>query len=457
MHKRWTFCDGKGNLERAAVPNVGPERQPPAVLPTRRSLIFSLSLGSLWWAGAASALAQVAVRPRRQEPPGDVLVCIFLRGGADGLSIVPPHGDPDYYRLRPALAVPGPRDRRRPAGERAVDLDGFYGLHPAAAPLKAAYDRGLLAVVHACGSGDQTRSHFEAMRAMERGLYREQAGSATGWLARHLDSQPSANSSPLRAVALGSVVPDSLRGATQAAAMTSLDEFALRIPGKRVPHRDAVLKSTLAGLYSGGRDLVSEGGRETLAVLETLRRIDPRNYRPANGAVYPQGAFGEGLRQVACLLKGGVGLEIACLDHQGPYLWDTHVAQNNLIPAQIADLAGGIAAFLKDIGEASRRTTLLAMTEFGRRAGENTGLGTDHGRASVMLAAGGGVRGGRVLAEWPGLAPGRLEGPGDLRVTTDYRAVLAELLEHRLGNPRISEVLPGYQPRPLGLLRQRAS
>ncbi len=444
MEESWLGCDGQGNAPREI--EVSPRV-------TRRALLGG-ALGALaWWARGTTALAGLAVAPPR-DAGRPVLVVIFLRGGADCLSLVVPHGDDDYYVNRPTLGVAAPQDKRKSVAERALDLDGFFALHPALKPLHGFYKSGEMAVVHACGSMDQSRSHFEAMNLMERGQGAEPGSVSGGWLARHLMTAPGENDSPLRAVALSNVMPESLRGATTATALNSLDEFRLIVPGVTNEAGEAKARRVLATFYESGDDAVTRAGRETLHVLEALRRLDPTHYKPAPGANYPESELGRGLRQVACLIKGRVGLEAACLDHRGPYLWDTHVAQNNIFPAQAGDLGNGLAAFARDLGKEMQRVTLVAMTEFGRRVAENSGLGTDHGRAGVMFLMGGGIAGGKVYARWPGLSEESLEPPGDLRVTTDYRDVLGEIVARRLGNERLDAIFPDYKPRFIGAVKE---
>jgi uncharacterized protein (DUF1501 family) len=396
------------------------------------------------WQSQQSALADLAFRPRAQDPRGDILVSVFLRGGADGLNMVAPVADPDYAKLRPTLHLVPESNRTEDAARRSLKLDDLFGLHPAMASLLPLFREGQMAVVHAVGSGDTTQSHFEAMALMERGLPDEKGRASAGWLARHLNTLPTDNRSPLRAVAMTAIMPDSLRGTTSATAMSNLSEFRLKLP-KELGFREEEAMSLLRSLYAEGGDAAQLAGRETLDVLSALRRLDPERYRPANGAVYPDSSFGRGMKQVACLLRGEVGLEVATLDHQGPYLWDTHVTQESIFPAQVRDLADGLAAFVRDMGTEMRRVTVTVQTEFGRRAYQNTGLGTDHGHASAMLLFGAGVRGGRVYAEWPGLRRDQLHNGGDLKVTTDYREVLASLVRHRLRNPAFAEVFPEYR------------
>ena len=438
---QWQTCDGAGNSS------------PRPTAPTRRAVLGGLSAAALAaWAGR-SALAQVSVSPHG-DTDRDILVNLFLRGGADGLNIIVPHGDSDYYRARPTIAVAAPPRAKGSANTGAVDLDGFFGLAPALAPLHPLYADGLMAVVHAVGSQDQTRSHFEAMAAMERGLPDDTATGASGWLARLLSATPATVASPLRAVAWGSLLPDALRGATDVSVLSSLADFRLDLPDAK----RQTLEARLAHLYRVGNDAVTQAGRETLAVLEVLRRIDPAHYRPENGATYPKSDLGDGLRQTACLIKARAGLEVAFLDRGG---WDTHVGQGGAtgwLALQLADVADSLAAFMKDLGNMHQsRVTVLVQTEFGRRVAENSGLGTDHGRASMMLVLGGGVHGGRVYGKWPGLSPAHLEGPGDLPVTTDYRTILAEIAVSRLRLPAsaLPALFPGWagDTAPLGLAR----
>lgn len=435
---------------------------------TRRQILTGVTLAAA--AGAASgyeqslsALASVTVGPRGKRQDGDALVVLFLRGGADGLNIVVPYGDDNYYKLRPSLALARPNDRTADAKARALELDGYFGLHPALAPLLPLYQSGQMGIVHAIGSGDQTRSHFEAMATMERGIAHD-TGTASGWLARHLSTTAAPDDSPLRAVAISETMPDSLRGALAATALTSLTDFRLNAPptgaDNQIHHahddRNNALTDTLRGLYASHEvspDLLQSAGKETLAALDAVKRLDPAHYRPTPGAIYPNNELGNGFRQAACLIKGNVGLEVACLDMGG---WDTHVAQGRDAgwqPSRLGDLARALAAFAADLGPHMTRVTTLVMTEFGRRAYENSGLGTDHGRASCWFLIGGGVQGGKVHADWPGLAEHQLDGPGDLRVTTDYRDVLAEAVAHRLNNNNLAAVFPEYTPRFRNLFR----
>jgi len=416
---------------------------------TRRGLFANGALSALTLIqGPRSALGNVTITPNRQGPPGDVLVSIFLRGGVDGLSVIIPHGDDDYYRNRPTIALGSPHDTRLNPPERALDLDGYFGLHPALAPLMPLYTAGQLCLIHACGSADQTRSHFEAMSTMERGVSGE-TGPASGWLARHLQCAPWNNSSPLRAVSLGSILPQSLRGASNATSLQEVADLKLQSPFTGGTTR---FEQTLNTLYS--RDTLAEAGQEALSVLKTLNQL-PASMMTKSHAGYPQDDFGFGLHQVALLMKSDLGLEAACLDHVG---YDSHVAQGSsrgMLAGRLESLGKGLAAFAADLGPARwNRTTVVVMSEFGRRVAENSGMGTDHGRGGAMLLLGGhSVVGGKVHGNWPGLAAENLEGPGDLKVTTDYRTVLGELIDRRLKNPNIGAIFPGMPIGSLGVAR----
>lgn len=422
--KSWTTCDGNGNLDREAS------------LP-RRELLTVGALGLLWWAGARPSLAQAAFQVKQEHDR--VLVVIFLRGGCDGLNVIAPYGEDAYYKSRPSIALAKPGA----GGGSLVDLDGFFGLHPAMASLDGLYKEGQMAAVQAVGSGDRTLSHFEAMSTMERGLATETDSGGGGWLGRHLVSTPG-KSSPLRAVALSSVMPDSLGGALGALAIESLSDYRLKAD-------DASLLSSLTALYKTGDDPMAQAGRDTLAVLNSLKKLNPAGYVPERGAAYPETGLGKGLKETAFLIKNDLGLEVACLDMG---LWDTHVTQGGSTgwhATLLKELADSVSAFMTDLGKERDRVTLVIQTEFGRRVDENSGLGTDHGRASMMLLAGGGVKGGKVYGRWPTLAKDKQD-DGNLAVTTDYRDVLAEVLDKRLATASLDKVFPGHRVRPLGIV-----
>jgi uncharacterized protein (DUF1501 family) len=355
------------------------------------------------------------------------LIAIFLRGGADGLTLVPPIEDDNYHRSRPRIGV---------AKKDAIPLNGLFVLHPLLAPLKQAYDDGQLAIVHAAGSEDDSRSHFDAQDFMEHGGL-----AAGGWLGRFLRFRERPSPGPLAAVALGKKLPECLRGAPSVTVMQSLEDFALGSGAQR-------LTGELARLYAAQPDELAGAGRDTLNALARLDRMRASVYRPENGARYGTDNFSLGLRQAAQLIKARVGLEAVSLDLEG---WDSHFTQSTIMDPLMRSLAQGLSAFYTDLGSAMERTTVTVMTEFGRRVQENSSFGTDHGRGSVMLLMGGGVRGGRVVGEWPGLSEDLLTGPGDLQVAHNYRNVLAPVLTRLGAGPRLATVFPDFALEPIDL------
>lgn len=365
------------------------------------------------------------------------LVFVFLRGGLDGLNAVVPTFEDAYRALRPTIAI---ARRQAAVAERgrAVPLDGRFALHPALEPLLPPYREGRLAVVHAIGSDDTTRSHFEAQDQMEHGASAARPLPG-GWLARWLRTVPQAGA--LSALAFGRTVPESLRGAPSVTAVEALDEIRLATR----PQRAAAFSHALARLYGDDPGPLRRPAADALALL---RRIEDIRSSAETGAAYPDSTFARSLSQVARLVRADVGLRAAAVD-QGFY--DTHVTQDALLGLQLEELAGGLAAFDADLGSFRDRVTVICLSEFGRRTYENAGLGTDHGRASCGLVLGGGVRGGRVVTAWPGLGNDDTEGPGDLRVTTDYRDLLWEALEHRFGATDRDSVFPGLVPRRPGV------
>lgn len=388
---------------------------------SRRGFLTTVSLGLVSWM-SGQALAQVQVGGKNSDK---VMVVIFLRGGADGLNMVVPYNDDHYHRARPNLGLGRPNDKSVTQPRRVLDLNGTFGLHPALKSLNDLYHNGSMAIVPACGSGDTSRSHFEAMATMERGINRPGDGDSSGWLGRLLAENPGTNPSPLQSLAFGYTMPDALRGAPNALCLSSIRDFKFQAEPTYV--------NQLRKLYSPGEDEVSEAGRQTFAVLDQLNTLNLDINKPLHGANYPNSDLGRSLREVAALVRSKVGLEYAYLDKGG---WDTHVAQGAEIGLQaflLSDLSDSIRAFCDDLGPDLARTSIVVQTEFGRRVEENTGLGTDHGRASVAFVLGDGVKGGRIVGDWPGLAKENLDPVGDLKVANDYRSVLGQVLEEGMG------------------------
>jgi uncharacterized protein (DUF1501 family) len=355
------------------------------------------------------------------------LVVVFQRGGADGLNLVAPLEDDGYYHARPRIAI---------GKKEAVRLDGFFGLNPMMKDLERPYKDGALAIIHAAGSEDSTRSHFEAQDLMEHG-----GAVAGGWLGRFLRYRAEGGKGALSAVAVGRELPECFRGAPSVSVLQSLDDFSL---GKNSNH----LQNALAKLYAKQDDTLGKAAQDTLAALERVEKLRATPYQPAHGADYGRDEFCQGLRQIARLIKSRVGLEAASIDLGG---WDSHLNQGAIMNPRILSLTQGLSAFYRDMGSELQHVTVVVMTEFGRRLAENSAFGTDHGRGGVMFVMGGGVKGGRVLGKWPGLSKEVLEGPGDLPVTTNYRNILAPVLQRHGAGESLDRVFPKFQLEPLPL------
>jgi uncharacterized protein (DUF1501 family) len=358
------------------------------------------------------------------------LVVIFQRGAADGLNIVVPHGERAYYSMRPSINIPR---------NAVIDLDGFFGLHPSLSPFQPLWTRRHLAIVHAAGSPDPTRSHFDAQDFMESGTPGVKS-TTDGFLARALAVQRTDKPSPLRAVALSPGLPRILSGTAGAVSMTNVAQFGIHggDPGGAASDSfESMYGEAVSGTLGGT-------ARESFDAVRILKSADPSKIIPENGADYPKSPFGNSLKQIAQLIKGNVGLEIAFTDVGG---WDTHAGEGGAqgqLGNRLRDYGQAIAAFAKDLGSRMADVTLVSMSEFGRTVRENGNRGTDHGHANVMLLLGGGVKGGKVYGKWPGLDSSHLYENRDLAVTTDFRDVFAEILAKRLGIADLKPVFPGY-------------
>jgi uncharacterized protein (DUF1501 family) len=382
------------------------------------------------------ARAVFAQSPGSTAPSSRVLVCLFQRGAVDGLSMIVPHADPIYYRERPTIAIPA---------REVIDLDGRFGLHPALAPLKPLWDAGALAPIHAIGSPDATRSHFDAQDYMESGTPGVKS-TADGWLNRYCQHRREHEETPFRAVSFGPELPRILAGRAPSLAIGDLRAFGLRAPNDAARDR---LTRAFEDLYQvAPTGLLASSAEDGFEAVRMLKRIDPARYQPGNGAVYPNGRFGQSLLQIAQLIKARVGLEIAFADVGG---WDTHVNQGaarGQLSARLGEFGRALAAFARDLGDRMSDVVLVTCSEFGRTIPENGSAGTDHGHATAMMVIGGPVRGGRVLGRWPGLeGASRFEGR-DVAVTTDFRDLFAELLTRHLGAGSLAGVFPGHVTEP---------
>ena len=379
---------------------------------------------SLGFAPSFLGRAAAAVNARRK-----LLIAIFQRGAVDGLNMVVPYGEADYYRLRPTIAIPRPGTD--PMGS-AIDLDGFFGLHPSMAPLKPLWDNRSLAIVHACGSPDNTRSHFDAQDYMESATPGVKA-TRDGWLNRYLQVS-SEERNPLRGVALARTMPRSLEGAAPALAIGSVDEFGVR--GAAPAFESAYEESSDVALSAAAKD--------AFAAMRTLRQAASGPYRPASGVEYPNSPFGKALAEIARLAKADVGLEVAFTESTQ---WDHHFnegAANGQLANRLDDFSQGLAAFSTDLGSRMQDVVLLTRSEFGRAVAENGNHGTDHGHANAMFVLGGPVKGGKVYGKWPGLAVSQRHEGRDLAVTTDFRDVFAEIAVRHLGVSDLPAVFPGF-------------
>jgi len=413
----------------------------------RRAFVKSGALALVTMGLSPSFLRRTAFGMElRRAPSGKVLICLFQRGAADALNIVVPHGERAYYAMRPSIAIPQPS---RGAANGAIDLDGFFGLHPALAPLKPLYDRGLLAPVHAVGSPSTTRSHFDAQDYMETGTP-DNKGTTDGWLNRYLAVKGTCDEcnlakTPFRAVSLTPQTPRILEGPSATVAMNSLDEFSVRATGNSAERLEALYRT-------GSADLVHGTGAEMFDAVKMLRSANPQKYLPQNGADYPRSQFGLRLLQIAQLIKANVGLEIAFADVGG---WDTHVNQGSStgqLAQRLDDFSRSIAALVTDLGDRMDDVVIMTMSEFGRMARENGNRGTDHGHAGALFVIGGHVKGGKVHGKWPGLEQEQLYEGRDLALTTDFRSVFAEVVSDHLGARALDRIFPGFAASPRDFL-----
>jgi uncharacterized protein (DUF1501 family) len=407
--------------------------------------------------GAASAAAVVAfpawlpkvVLAKHYASSRDVIVSVFQRGGADGLSICAPFGDPAYYTARPTLAIPRPD--ATVTATRGIALDNFFAFPQGMAGLLPAYQAADLLIIHATGSLNNSRSHFDAQRYMEVGKPVDPS-LVTGWLGRHLASAPPMKpDAPLRGIGIASGLQKTLVGGPNTLPIANPANYNIGTPTSTAAARLAVLRAD----YEAAQEPLRSAALDAANTVSLLQSVNITGYVPANGAVYPTSGFGQAMRSIAALIKADVGIEAAQVDIGN---WDTHAAQDPIAGSMfntMRDFSNSLAAFYADvIAPANVGVTVISLSEFGRNVRENGSLGTDHGRATAMLAMGKGIAGGRVLVNtWPGLATPNLENGQDLKVTLDHRDVLAEIVQNRLGNTNLSYIFPGWSPTFRGVTR----
>ena len=395
--------------------------------------LFGVGLVPSFLRRTAFALEQPSGSARRK-----ILVAVFQRGAADGLNIVVPFAERDYFAMRPTIAIPQP-GRNAGEGRGVIDLNGFFGLHPALASLKPLFDARHLAIVHAAGSPDNSRSHFDAQDYMESGTPGVKS-TQDGWLNRTLQTEHVPVDSPFQAVALGPSLPRILSGKASAVAVSNVNSFGIAGGNPAA----APLGNTFEAMYAQSVDAVLHGtGQETFDAVKMLKSADPQHYTPAPGANYPKGRFGDALRQTAQLIKANLGVQIAFTDIGG---WDHHVnegAVEGQLSNVLRDFSQSIAAFWTDLGPLGEDTVIVTMSEFGRTARENGTGGTDHGHANAMFVLGANVKGGKVYGKWPGLENEQLNEGRDLALTTDFRQVLGEVVTQTLGADNLDLVFPG--------------
>jgi len=411
---------------------------------SRRYFLKNGGIAMLGMASLPSFLARAVAATA--APSKKKMVVLFQRGAMDGLNVVVPFAEPEYYHLRPTIAIPPPR---RGGVDTAIDLDGFFGLHPSLQELEPLFRGGQLAIVQAVGSPDPTRSHFDAQDFMESGTPGSKS-TEDGWLNRALQSMPEEQTSAFRAVAFGPYLPRTLAGSAPAVAIPDLKQFKMFGPQQTV-------EGGFEAMYAQTLDEALRGvGKETFEAIDELKKIHPESYRPESGADYPTSRFGKSLMEIAELFKADIGLEVAFLDSGG---WDHHVNEGGTqgqLSNLLRDLGQGIAAFHRDMGDRMGDVVFVSMSEFGRTARENGNRGTDHGHANCMFVMGGEVKGGAVYTRWPGMAENQLYQGRDLAVTTDYRSVLSEILSSQLAGRDLNAVFPGFANDPrqfLGLIR----
>ncbi len=404
---------------------------------TRRVFLKNGALALVGTAVVPSFLARAVYGAESAGSRRRRLVVIFQRGAADGLNLVVPHGESAYYRMRPSIAIPQ---------QQVIDLDGFFGLHPALAAFQPLWEQRHLAIVHAAGSPDPTRSHFDAQDYMESGTPGVKS-TDDGWLNRAVryERQEKA-ASPFRAVAMGPTLPRILSGSAAAVALGNISDFGV---GGRNPAAQP-LANTFEAMYDQSVDAVLHGtGEETFDAVKMLRAANPGSYAPAAGANYPRGRLGDSLRQLAQLMKADLGVQVAFADLGG---WDHHVNETPQLNNVLREFSQAIAAFWNDLGGLGEETVIVTMSEFGRTARENGNRGTDHGHANCMFVLGGPVRGGRVYGRWPGLETEQLYEGRDLALTTDFRSVLSEAVARQVGTNDLSAVFPNFKPELLHIL-----
>jgi len=384
------------------------------------------------------------------ESANEIFVYIFLRGGCDGLNLVAPVNDRNYVVERPVdLRITDANDNQGLTLQNGLASALDFRIHKSANELKELYDANKLAIIHAAGLTNGTRSHFDAMDIIERGSL-DDKNLTEGWFTRYLATSGSVTSSTVYpSIAINSTIPASFLGSTSTLAIGNLAEYKLRAD----PRMNTLLKN-----FYKGKSSLDEAAQDALLSIEAINQRIAKDdtgkaipYAPSNNASYPNNAFGKSMQTLAQVIKMDVGLQIASVDYGG---WDTHERQQNVFSTLTEGLSKSLGAFYNDIAAYESIITILVMSEFGRRLKANKSNGTDHGHGNVMFALGGNVNGGRMYGQWPGLENEQLDNQVDLAVTTDYRNVLSEIVVKRLSNPKLGYIFPGFKKyKPLGFMK----
>jgi uncharacterized protein (DUF1501 family) len=429
---------------------------------SRRIFLKSSALAGVVFGGAPRSLMRSVFAAEGTPGRRKTFVVVFQRGACDGLNTVVPYGDSGYGKARPSIRIPSPKDGDVAA---AIDLDGHFGLHPALSDLAPLYRSGSLGIVHAVGSPDNSRSHFDCQDFMESGTPGLKSTS-DGWMNRFAGTLPRTDSK-IRSVALTQTLPRVLRGASPAVALARIDDFHVREDIAMSEGRRGAMAGSPSGdmaankasedssaaafekLYGdAAKDMLGNAGRETFEAIEALKVADPSKYSPRAGVFYPRGRLGESMKQMAQLIKADLGVELAFVDIGG---WDHHTAEGastGQLANLLRQLGGSLSAFNNDLGDRMNDVVVLTMTEFGRTVRENGNRGTDHGHGSVSFVMGGPVRGGRVHGRFPKLREEDLYEGRDLPVTTDFRDLVGEVLVRHMGVADLRKVFPNYEVKP---------
>ena len=444
---------------------------------SRRIFLKSAALAGVVFGGAPRSLMRSVFAAERTGARRKTFVVVFQRGACDGLNTVIPYADPGYRKARPSIGISAPRNGDASA---AIDLNGHFGLHPALSDLGPLYRDGRLGIVHAVGSPDISRSHFDCQDFMESGTPGLKSTS-DGWMNRFSSTLPKTDSK-FRSLALTQTLPRVLRGASPAVALARIDDFHVREDielaeggamkdggryGRRGSNRrpdggggmtapnpgDASSAAAFEKLYAdAAKDMLGNAGRETFEAIEALKVADPSKYSPRAGALYPRGRLGDSMKQMAQLIKADLGVELAFVDIGG---WDHHTAEGastGQLANLLRQLGGSLAAFNHDLDDLMSDVVVMTMTEFGRTVRENGNRGTDHGHGSVSFVMGGPVKGGQVYGKFPRLLEENLYEGRDLPVTTDFRDLVGEVLVRHMGVADLGKVFPNHEVKSSGFV-----